>query len=233
MSASVATGAALKAHMNTSRSMSASPDVDDQTSVDFEEELQQELENEMSASYDNLFSETEDFSDGSDLFGEGSVSDSDNGNDKDSASEDEDEDDDDDDFEAVDFDLDTFQAELEGNLSADAQPRKRPRSVVQVGDNDLLEQFKDEHPSLMLHLFDSHFRFEGQEGVFLYNGPMRFFFDALNEGTIPVDLVDVLAQVNCRFYDGCLIVEVHDHRQPAQEQRTKKQRTSELFTWST
>ncbi|KAJ2531308.1 Transcription factor spt20 [Coemansia sp. RSA 1935] len=226
MSASVATGASLKAHMNTTRSLSASPDMDD-----FEDELQQELENEMSASYDNLFSETEDFSDGSELFGEGSVSDSDK--DKNSASDsDKDSASDDDDFEAVDFDLDTFQAELEGNLSADTQPRKRPRSMVHIGDNDLLERFQDENPSLMLHLFDSHFRFDSQEGVFLYNGPMRFFFDALNEGTIPIDLVDVLTQVNCRFFDGCLIVEVHDHRQPAQEQRTKKQRMSELLTWT-
>ncbi|ORX72725.1 hypothetical protein DL89DRAFT_220553 [Linderina pennispora] len=77
---------------------------------------------------------------------------------------------------------------------------------------DFLEQHKDAAPSLILHLFDSHFRFGSQEGVFLYNGPMRFFFDALNEGKIPVDLVDVLSDVHCRFYDGCLIVEVHDHR---------------------
>ncbi|KAJ2360500.1 Transcription factor spt20, partial [Coemansia sp. RSA 2610] len=242
MSASVATGTSLKAHMNTARSMSASPDVDDQTSVDFEDELQQELENEMSASYENLFSdgsegfaddhETEAFSDDTDLFGDGSISDSDNDVTAHAKADDE-SGSDDDDFEAVDFDLDSFQAELEGNLSAEAQPRKRPRSFVHIGDNDLLEQFKDEHPSLTLHLFDSHFRFEGQEGVFLYNGPMRFFFDALNEGKIPVDLVDVLAQVNCRYYEGCLIVEVHDHRQPAQEPRAKKQRASDLITWST
>ncbi|PIA17310.1 hypothetical protein COEREDRAFT_41343, partial [Coemansia reversa NRRL 1564] len=93
-----------------------------------------------------------------------------------------------------------------------------------MGNIDLLERYKDEQPSLILHLFDSHFRFEGQEGVFLYNGPMRFFFDSLNEGKIPVDLVDVLTQVNCRYYDGCLIVEVHDHRRPAQEPRSKKRR---------
>ncbi|KAJ2844980.1 hypothetical protein IWW36_004972, partial [Coemansia brasiliensis] len=79
MSASVATGTSLKAHMDTTRSLSASPDADEQNSVDFENELQQELENEMSASYDNLFSDdgsdgghdTETFSDDSDLFGDG------------------------------------------------------------------------------------------------------------------------------------------------------------------
>ncbi|KAJ1810213.1 Transcription factor spt20, partial [Coemansia sp. RSA 2599] len=110
--------------------------------------------------------------------------------------------------------------------------RKRLRRQVHIGDIDLLERYKDEHPSLTLHLFDSHFRFDGQEGVFLYNGPMRFFFEALNEGKIPIDLVDVLAQVNCRYYEGCLIVEVRDHRRPTLEPKTKKQRVTDLLTSS-
>ncbi|KAI8320693.1 hypothetical protein GQ54DRAFT_263093, partial [Martensiomyces pterosporus] len=105
------------------------------------------------------------------------------------------------------------------------QKKPRGRSRVHIGDSDLLEKYKNEQPSLTLHLFDSHFRFEGQEGVFLYNGPMRFFFEALNEGKIPIDLVDVLAQVNCRYYDGCLIVEVQDHRRQSHEPRSKKQRS--------
>ncbi|KAJ2798735.1 Transcription factor spt20, partial [Coemansia guatemalensis] len=300
MSASVVSGTSLKAHggqgnrthITAGQSATASPEMDDQNSIDFEDELQQELENEMSASYDNLFSDDQDegsdapgetrsvtgvstaagnesevFSDeddeddgATDLFGDGSVSDSDSeeldldfedppdsappttngthkiddGESSLSSSDDE--------FEAVDFDLDSFQAELEGNLSGptpttepvtstETSQRKRKRNCVHLGDMDLLERHKDEQPSLTLHLFDSHFRFEGQEGVFLYNGPMRFFFDSLNEGKIPVDLVDVLTQVNCRYYDGCLIVEVHDHRRPAQEPRSKKRRVSGLLTW--
>ncbi|KAJ2156232.1 hypothetical protein GGF46_005324, partial [Coemansia sp. RSA 552] len=64
MSASVAAGTSLKAHsrqgdaaavaaaarIDASRSLSTSPDADEQNSVDFENELQQDLENEMSAS---------------------------------------------------------------------------------------------------------------------------------------------------------------------------------------
>ncbi|KAJ2671366.1 Transcription factor spt20 [Coemansia spiralis] len=344
MSASVATEASLKAHnssqsvsthMDASRSLSSSPNIDDQnSSIDFEEELQQELENEMSASYDNLFDD--DIDEGEDGYADtrsftgisttgdrefvGSDNDSDGQNDRDNShgageyddaegdadndddnigdavdddlfgdggtlgsddDDDEDEDDldldfedppetrisqgvhsstngastkvdedsaSDDEFEAVDLDLDTLQAELDGSLVDDSsvpknalhmplneyepQKRKRSRNRIHVGDADLLERYKDEHPSLVLHLFDSHFRFEGQEGVFLYNGPMRFFFEALNAGKIPIDLVDVLAQVNCRYFDGCLIVQVHDHRRPTQEPKIKKQRISSLFTWS-
>ncbi|KAJ2379816.1 Transcription factor spt20, partial [Coemansia sp. RSA 2603] len=109
---------------------------------------------------------------------------------------------------------------------------KRPRTQVRIGDMDFLERYKDHAPSLTLHLFDSHFRFSGQEGVFLYNSTMRFFFDALNEGRIPVDLVDVLAQVEIKYYEGCLIVEVHDHRRPNLEPKVKKQRVSQLMTCS-
>ncbi|KAJ2495206.1 hypothetical protein GGI11_008507, partial [Coemansia sp. RSA 2049] len=76
MSTSVAAETSLKAHtnprristhMDATRSLSSSPGADDQnSSVDFEEELKQELENEMSASYDNLFGDDSD--DGNDAF---------------------------------------------------------------------------------------------------------------------------------------------------------------------
>ncbi|KAJ2781968.1 Transcription factor spt20 [Coemansia interrupta] len=156
----------------------------------------------------------------------------------DSASEDE--------FEAVDFGSQVgygsptipaaSAAAASGTATATEEPvsatAKRPRTQVRIGDMDFLDRYKDHAPSLTLHLFDSHFRFNGQEGVFLYNSTMRFFFDALNEGRIPVDLVDVLAQVEIKYYEGCLIVEVHDHRRPSLEPKVKKQRVSELMTCS-
>ncbi|KAJ1889819.1 Transcription factor spt20, partial [Kickxella alabastrina] len=307
--------------MTASRSSSVSPDMDDDDSImDFEEELQQELENEMSASIDNLFGDELDdasdlfgdsrsatgtsavgdravteFSDDddededdeddeddpvlesdddddddngvdADLFGDGSAADSDDDDDFDIDFEDppvnpnavsshpsandtntliDDDSASDDEFEAVEFDFEAIQTGLEGpsfNTAAHTVPnressasilqRKRARTRVHIGDTYMLERYKDEQPSLTLHLFDSHFRFEGQEGVFLYNGPMRFFFQALNEGKIPIDLVDVLMQVNCRYYEGCLIVEVRDHRRPTLEPKTKKQRVTELLTSS-
>ncbi|KAJ2719588.1 Transcription factor spt20, partial [Coemansia sp. Benny D115] len=329
--------------MNASRSFSASPDTDDQDSInDFGDELQQELENEMSASFDNLFGDdaddvddaddaddasdlfsdtrsladtsavgdraTTDFSDDdieggdddnaeekddddeadeddeddeedlalesdeddnavdTDLFGDASVADSDdeeldldfedppdgtadanspnhkpNGThaliDDESASDGE--------FEAVEFDLEDIQTGPRGpgtgptdaseprrESEAGTSHKKRSRSRVHIGDMEFIARYDGAPPSLIMHLFDSHFRFDGQEGVFLYNGPMRFFFDALNEGKIPVDLVDVLALINCRYYEGCLIVEIYDHRRPTMEPKTKKLRVSELLTSS-
>ncbi|KAJ2439864.1 Transcription factor spt20, partial [Coemansia sp. RSA 2424] len=141
----------------------------------------------------------------------------------------------DDEFETVNVDAAKSLAESGAPTVPEAgqqQQQQRARNHVHVGDCHFLERFKDEEPSMVLHMFDSHFRFEGQEGVFLYNGTMRFFFDALNEGKIPVDLVDVLAQLSCRYYEGCLIVEVRDYRRPAQETKTTKHHPSELLTWS-
>ncbi|KAJ2741524.1 Transcription factor spt20 [Coemansia sp. BCRC 34301] len=294
MSTSVASGNSLKphnaqrdsvAHMPDSRSMS--PDADDQDSViGLEEELQQELENEMSASYDNLFGDDDDDDnddddvDGdegdlrsatgrsitaeldndsdevdADLFGDGSALDSDDDGDDDDdddidlnfedppvnavapksttlPSVDEEDSASDDEFEAVNVELAQALAESSAPTVPETSQQQRSSNHVHVGDRHFLERFKDEEPSMVLHMFDSHFRFEGQEGVFLYNGTMRFFFDALNEGKIPVDLVDVLAQLSCRYYEGCLIVEVRDYRRPAQEAKTTKHHASELLTWS-
>ncbi|KAJ2492099.1 Transcription factor spt20 [Coemansia sp. RSA 2050] len=307
MSTSVASGSSLKAHSSSRRGhvgdratpRSTSPDIDDQDSVlDLEDELQQELENEMSASYDNLFGDDNDDDDDFDsrsatgrsataefvavglndnesvvdnngasdsdsdeddefdaaLFGDGSALDSNDDvsdldfvdppvgdgpksgglasiDDEDSASDDE--------FEAVEFNADVAKppsrcdAAIVSSLSTvEAGQKRRQQDRIHIGDCNFLDRYKNEEPSMILHLFELHFRFEGQEGVFLYSETMRFFFTALNEGRIPVDLVDVFSELNCRYYEGCLLVEVRDHRRPPQEVRAAKRRTSELLTSS-
>ncbi|KAJ2859390.1 Transcription factor spt20 [Coemansia aciculifera] len=297
MSTSVASGSSLKAHNNRrshvgdrAESRSTSPDIDDQDSViDLEDELQQELENEMSASYGNLFSDDDDdfdsksataelgavdqsdnesvpgnsgFSDNESdddddevdaaLFGDGSALDS---NDEEidldfvdpptvkgskpvlPASDDEDDSASDDEFETVDANAlqppPRSDAPIVHSLSPFETGQKRKRqNRMQIGDRHFVERYRDEEPSVILHMFESHFRFEGQEGVFLYNESTRFFFDALNDGKIPVLLADVLSELNPRYYEGCLIVEVRDYRRPTQETKPTKHNTSELLTWS-
>ncbi|KAJ2825410.1 Transcription factor spt20, partial [Coemansia sp. 'formosensis'] len=277
--------------------------MDDQNSViDLEDELQQELENEMSGSYDNLFgdddddndfdsrsptgrsataelataglsdnegvpgnsvvsdSESDDDDDDDDdevdaaLFGDGSALDS---NDEEidldfvdpppaegptsvaPASDDEEDSASDDEFEAVEFNAKVAQPPprfdapiVHDPNTVETGQKRRMRDRIHIGDRHFLERFKDEAPSMILHMFDSHFRFEGQEGVFLYNAAMRFFFDAMNDGKIPVELVDVLSELNCRYYEGRLIVEVRDNRRPTQETKPTKRHTSDLLTWS-
>ncbi|KAF2150791.1 hypothetical protein K461DRAFT_280807 [Myriangium duriaei CBS 260.36] len=51
-----------------------------------------------------------------------------------------------------------------------------------------------------------------QEGTFSYKSEMRIFIEHLVKQTIPHELIDEFLRSGVQFYDGCLIVEVHNHR---------------------
>ncbi|GAA5981798.1 hypothetical protein JCM10908_004612 [Rhodotorula pacifica] len=77
----------------------------------------------------------------------------------------------------------------------------------------VLKRHRRAPPSVVIHLYPTHFRFEHQHGNFGYDSPMKCFLEAVREQKLPTDLLDVLDEAGVRYYDGCLIVEVHDHRQ--------------------
>ncbi|CEQ40344.1 SPOSA6832_01980, partial [Sporobolomyces salmonicolor] len=79
----------------------------------------------------------------------------------------------------------------------------------------VLKRHRRAPPSLVVHLYPTHFRFEHQHGNFSYDSPMKCFLEAIREQKLPTDLLDVLDDAGIVYYDGCLIVEVHDHRQSA------------------
>ncbi|KAL8279017.1 hypothetical protein RQP46_008686 [Phenoliferia psychrophenolica] len=86
-----------------------------------------------------------------------------------------------------------------------------------------LKRHRKVNPSLVVHLYHSHFRFEQQHGNFTYDSPMKCFLEAIREQKLPTDLLDVLDEAGVKYYEGCLIVEVHDHRSaplPATTTRT-------------
>ncbi|KAJ2042457.1 Transcription factor spt20 [Coemansia sp. S16] len=153
------------------------------------------------------------------------------------ASDDEDDSASDDEFETVEVSAGALQPPPRFDApilsTAETGLKRKRQNPFYIGDRHIVERYKDEKPSMTVHMFDSHYRFEDQEGVFLYNESTRFFFDALNEGRIPVELVDVLSEFNsCRYYEGCLIVEVRDYRRPTRETNINKCYTSELLTSS-
>ncbi|KAF8757685.1 Flavin reductase like domain [Rhizoctonia solani] len=47
--------------------------------------------------------------------------------------------------------------------------------------------------------------------TFLYNSPAVSILDSIRAHQVPVDMLEMLDQANVPFYDGCLIVEEHDH----------------------
>lgn len=65
---------------------------------------------------------------------------------------------------------------------------------------------------MTLHLHPHHCRFEHQNGVFLYDSPIRALLESIKDARLPVELLDLLDATAVKYYDGCLVVEVIDHR---------------------
>lgn len=66
--------------------------------------------------------------------------------------------------------------------------------------------------SLTLHLHPNHCRFEHQNGVFLYDSPIKGLLESIKDARLPVELLDLLDATAVKYYEGCLVVEVVDHR---------------------
>ena len=79
----------------------------------------------------------------------------------------------------------------------------------------ILKKYRSKQPSLIIHLHPTHFRFDQQDGSFSYNSPMKFILEHLKLQTIPHDMIEELLNAGVKFYEGCLIVQVQDHRSPS------------------
>ncbi|KAE8269594.1 hypothetical protein A4X09_0g2748 [Tilletia walkeri] len=85
-----------------------------------------------------------------------------------------------------------------------------------ISDGELLLRYHDAPPSLVLHLHPQHFRFDKQHTIFSYDSPAKEILNCVRDGRLPADLLDLLSSSSVRFYEGCLIVEVLDHRRTTQ-----------------
>lgn len=77
---------------------------------------------------------------------------------------------------------------------------------------DVLTAYSHELPSITIHLNDGSFRFGRQPGIFTFDSPAAAFLDCIRAQRVPVGLLDVFSEANVPFRDGCLVVEIHDHR---------------------
>ena len=76
----------------------------------------------------------------------------------------------------------------------------------------ILKKYRSKVPSLIIHLHPTHFRFDQQDGSFSYSSPMRFMLEHIKSQTVPHDMVEEVQAAGVKFYEGCLIVQVQDHR---------------------
>ncbi|KAK8094762.1 SAGA complex subunit spt20 [Apiospora hydei] len=100
-----------------------------------------------------------------------------------------------------------------------------PRPAV-ITDKYILSKFAGSPPSLIVHLHPTHFRFDQQDGIFPYKSPMRVFLEHIRTRTLPHDLLTYFIESGVPFYDGCLIVQVHDHKSAAQAKESNSQPTT-------
>lgn len=104
----------------------------------------------------------------------------------------------------------------------------------------ILKKFKNKQPSLIIHLHQTHFRFDQQDGSFSYNSPMKFLLEHLRSQTIPHDMIEELNAAAVKYYEGMIVVG-HDeyslhqprmsHRASARPQDHRLQLTT-IFLYS-
>ncbi|KAF9518967.1 hypothetical protein BS47DRAFT_172343 [Hydnum rufescens UP504] len=75
----------------------------------------------------------------------------------------------------------------------------------------ILKVLSKEPPSLTVHLFSDHWRFN-QSGNCLYHTPIASLLEDIRARRVPIDFLEIFKQAKVPFYNGCLIVELFDHR---------------------
>ena len=102
---------------------------------------------------------------------------------------------------------------MDANGTSEQASKKRKLDEPYVRDSAyILRKFKGKPVSLTIHLHPTHFKFEGQDGSFPYEGDASFVLKHLKHGTVPHEMMEELLSNNIPWYDGCLIVEIHNHR---------------------
>ncbi|KAL6864513.1 Spt20 family domain-containing protein [Trichoderma novae-zelandiae] len=108
------------------------------------------------------------------------------------------------------------------SLAADTAAHGYEPPPYVVTDAYVLKRHSGRPPSLIVHMHPTHFRFDGQDGMFQYKSPMKIFLEHVKSRTIPHDLLPYFVQGKVPFYDGCLIVQIHDHKSVVQTKGTKR-----------
>ncbi|VDC02670.1 unnamed protein product [Peniophora sp. CBMAI 1063] len=77
----------------------------------------------------------------------------------------------------------------------------------------LLERHRNAPPSLSVQLHHDHWTLNSGS-KFLYTSPAAAFLDDIRAYRIPVDLLPLIDSAGVPFYEGCLVVELQDFREP-------------------
>lgn len=66
----------------------------------------------------------------------------------------------------------------------------------------ILRKFRNKPPSLIIHLYPTHFRINDNDESLQYDGPMKILIEHLKRQTVPHEIVGELLESAVPFYDG-------------------------------
>lgn len=79
--------------------------------------------------------------------------------------------------------------------------------------SSLLAKYSDKPASLELHIYPTHYRFGGQEGIIPRDNPvMDMFLQSVRDGEIPAIAGEVFLDSDIPLYEGCAILQLVDYR---------------------
>ncbi|EME47284.1 hypothetical protein DOTSEDRAFT_69277 [Dothistroma septosporum NZE10] len=115
---------------------------------------------------------------------------------------------------------------VDSDMEPGAKKRKLDEPYV-ITKEHVLRKFAGKPPSLVLYLEQHFFKFEGLESTYAYDSPMKDFIKHLRQQTIPHTLIENLLSEPITFYDGCLIVEVHNNRMSDKKDKARNDSATE------
>ncbi|CAN3357610.1 transcription factor Spt20p [Diutina catenulata] len=98
--------------------------------------------------------------------------------------------------------------------AAPAPAAKKPVHFASTS-AEILAKYQKYPASVSLHIYDTHYRFNNSQDsqVIPKSSPMiKDFMHHVLKETIPPELSELIKDFSIRSYDGCLILQVYDHR---------------------
>ncbi|CCH43595.1 hypothetical protein BN7_3148 [Wickerhamomyces ciferrii] len=125
------------------------------------------------------------------------------------------------------------QHQLNGNTHSLRSPVQRRNYKFAETTQDLLKKYENAEPSLEFHIHENHYRFGNQDGNISKNSQLvKDFLEYVAREEIPHAIVEVLRDAGIRFYEGCIILRIYDHRNSIEKEiineTTKQKETKKI-----
>ncbi|KAK9374564.1 Spt20 family-domain-containing protein [Lipomyces chichibuensis] len=78
---------------------------------------------------------------------------------------------------------------------------------------EILQKYKGFPPSIEFHMHPTHYRFGNQDAIIPKNSPLiKNFLELVELEQIPPAAVEVFKEAGVQYYEGCIILQIYDHR---------------------